>query len=533
MKKISLYIMALLTMVFAACSEDYTATSSPQSNPQESAVQPSAISFTPVNIAAIDLSKLAKEGIIVDDTPIPLGSVTVAEGALPANTIMKAKVDISKDADFTKYSTIECESMATTNTVSVLPSNLQATYYNDFTHNPNEATTYMRISLYTLTNGTSEAMIGNPQTAAFYPGNYTIAFTPVNEKGVYISTGYYAVMKQLDESWKETKFAHSDADVYDDPVFTATIDALKNDAGVRFNTEYYIVAEEDLAAFKAGDKSVAFGKGDGENIQMAGPAFVGPATDGAAKYNLTLNMEKRAIVIEPEIHFYCYFLYANPAKKMNPAEGETSRNYMFYKSDETTFTYTTMWPNDDNGKSVYNVKVWERKDMLANLATNTWGFDGTARGTRKEQGNFAQPGQWLGPLTEGWYTFTITMDEENNKHSYKWTSIPAPTTTYTNISIIGTINGSSWDKDYELKQCASAPHNWYLLDFELTADAKLKFRANKNWETKDWGGDGSQPISPVVYTLPKGSLAISVPAGKYDFYLNDITGDWTILKKVE
>ena len=194
----------------------------------------------------------------MDDTPIPLGSVTVAEGALPANTIMKAKVDISKDADFTKYSTIECESMATTNTVSVLPSNLQATYYNDFTHNPNEATTYMRISLYTLTNGTSEAMIGNPQTAAFYPGNYTIAFTPVNEKGVYISTGYYAVMKQLDESWKETKFAHSDADVYDDPVFTATIDALKNDAGVRFNTEYYIVAEEDLAAFKAGDKSVAF-----------------------------------------------------------------------------------------------------------------------------------------------------------------------------------------------------------------------------------------------------------------------------------
>jgi hypothetical protein len=206
---------------------------------------------------------------------------------------------------------------------------------------------------------------------------------------------------------------------------------------------------------------------------------------------------------------------------------------MFYKSDETTFTYTTMWPNDDNGKSVYNVKVWEREDMLANLATNTWGFDGTAKGTRKEQGNFAQPGQWLGPLTEGWYTFTITMDEENNKHSYKWTSIPAPTTSYTNISIIGTINGSNWDKDFELKQCAKAPHNWCLLDFELTAEAKLKFRANNNRDTKDWGGDGSQPISPVVYTLPKGSSDITVPAGKYDFYLNDITGDWTILKAVE
>jgi hypothetical protein len=37
----------------------------------------------------------------------------------------------------------------------------------------------------------------------------------------------------------------------------------------------------------------------------------------------------------------------------------------------------------------------------------------------------------------------------------------------------------------------------------------------------------------VVYTLPKGSTDITVPAGKYDFYLNDITGDWTILKVVE
>jgi hypothetical protein len=534
MKKISLYMMALLTTVLTACNEDYSTSVPAQSNPQESALQSSSVTYSSASVSTIDLQSRSKDGIIIDDSPITLGTVTVAEGAMPANTIMKAKVDVSEKSDFSEYFTIEAESMANSNEVNILPSVLQAAYYNSFTHDPNTTTVYLRISLYTLTNGTSEAMVGNPKSADFYKSNPVVSFTPVNEKGIYIAENYYAVIKDLEGKWTiEKKFNHSEEDVYDDPVFTATIDALKNDAGVRFDTEYYIVAEEDLAAFKAGDLTLGYGKGEGENIQMAGPAFVGPATDGAAKYNLTLNMEKQAIVIEPEIHFYCYFLYANSAKKMNPAEGETSRNYMFYKSDETTFTYTTMWPNDDNGKSVYNVKVWERKDMLANLATNTWGFDGTARGTRKEQGNFAQPGQWLGPLTEGWYTFTITMDEENNKHSYKWTSIPAPTTTYTNISIIGTINGSSWDKDYELKQCASAPHNWYLLDFELTADAKLKFRANKNWETKDWGGDGSQPISPVVYTLPKGSSDISVPAGKYDFYLNDITGDWTILKTVE
>lgn len=528
--------MALLTTVFAACNEDYSTSTAPQSNPQESALQSSSITYTSAGVNTINLQARSQEGIIIDDTPIKLGSVALAEN-LPANTIMKAKIDLSEAEEFTdgEYVTIDAESMANTNDVSVLPSALQAAYYNNFTHDPNEKTLYLRISLYTLTDGTSEAMVGNPQSTDFYKSNPAVAFTPVNEKGIYIAEAYYAVVKDLEGKWTiETKLDHSDEDVYDDPVFTGTIDALKNDAGVRFDTEYYIVAEEDLAAFKAGDLSLGFGKGDGESILKGGPAFVGPATDGAAKYVLTLNMEKLAIVIEPQIHFYCYYLYTNSAANMAVVAPETSRNYMFYKSDETTFTYTTFWPNNSAGKSVYNTKVWEREAMLANATTKTWGFSGTARGDRTVQGDFKQPGQWLGPLSEGWYTFTITMDEENNIHKYKWTAIEAPTASYTNISIIGSFGGTNWGTDVELTQCAAAPHNWCLLDYELTGEnIELKFRANNNWDTKDWGGDGSQPISPVVYTLPAGGENIKVPAGKYDFYLNDITGQWSILKVAE
>lgn len=523
MKKISLYMIALLTTVFAACGDDdYSAPARPQSNPQESALQSSAITFTPVNLAALDLGTL-----IAADAPIDLGSVAVT-GSLPANTIMGAKVDIARQADFSDVVTVEAESMAATNKVTVLPSSLQAAYYNNYTHNPNQTPLYMRIRLLTITDGTSEAIVGTPGSN-FY-GNYNLAFTPVNEKGIYISTGYYAVVKALDGNWKETKFSHSKQDVYDDPEFVTTIDAVKNESDVRFDTEYYIVAEEDLAKFKAGDFTVAFGKGEGEGMQKSGPAFVGPASDGAAKYNLTMNMEKQAIVIEPIVQFYCYYLYANAGANMKVEAPETSRNYMFYKTAPTTFTYTTFWPNNAGGKSVYNVKVWEREAMLTNGTTMTWGFDGKATGARKESGKFAQPGQWIGPLEEGWYTFTITMDEEKNIHNYQWTAVAAPTVTYSNISIIGTINGSSWDKDFDLTQCAKAPHNWYLLDFELTADALLKFRANHNWETKDWGGDGSQPIAQTIYTLTTGKENIAVPAGTYDIYLNDITGNWTILK---
>ena len=94
---------------------------------------------------------------------------------------------------------------------------------------------------------------------------------------------------------------------------------------------------------------------------------------------------------------------------------------------------------------------------------------------------------------------------------------------YNKISIVGA-NG---EKD--LTQCKVAPHNWYLLDYEVTAETKVKFRANPA-DTKVWGGDGSQPITPVVYTLPTGDKEITVPAGTYDIFLNDITGNWTILK---
>lgn len=524
MKKISLYMMALLTMGLASCSDDYVSTTDPQSNPQEPILQTSDITVNQTTISVIDLTDLKE-----NNNPITLGTVTVKEGAMTSDTELKAVVQVATKADFSDAKELDAEKIDDSNKINILPINLQE-LYTKFTRNPQTTTLYMRTNLFTVTNGESIACIGDPQTTFF--GEYpNITFTPYNEFKVPISNAYYAVIKGLDKKWSvEKKFNHSEEDVYDDPVFTVSIDALKNEAGVRFDTEYYIVAEEDLAAFKAGDLSVGFGKGDGEAIVKGGPAFVGPASDGAAKYNLTLNMEKLTLVIEPEVHFYCYYLYTNSGANMSVVAPETYRNYMFYKVDETTFTYTTFWPNNSAGKSVYNTKVWEREAMLAGATTKTWGFNGTSKGTRVVAGDFAQPGQWLGPLTEGWYTFTITMDEENNKHSYKWTAVDAPSVSYTNISIIGTINGSSWDKDFELTQCAKAPHNWCLLNFELTADAKLKFRANKNWETKDWGGDGSQPISNVVYTLPKGSSDITVPAGKYDFYLNDITGDWTILK---
>ena len=76
-----------------------------------------------------------------------------------------------------------------------------------------------------------------------------------------------------------------------------------------------------------------------------------------------------------------------------------------------------------------------------------------------------------------------------------------------------------------------APHNWYARA-TLTADTELKFRANHKWDV-NWGGDGSAEIDEEKYYVTPGGDNIKVPAGTYDFYLNDITGNWSIAKVVE
>ena len=509
--------MALVAVVFTSCGDDYSTSTPPQSNLPESALKSDAIQFAPVNIGGINLQQL-----IAEDKPVELGTVTVAEGQMPKNTIVKARIDISRDADYSKYATVDCESMAETDKVTVLPSELQAAYYNEFTHNPNLTDLYIRIHLYTVTDGTSEAIVGTP--GSNYYGNYKVLFTPVNEGDRHIANAYYAMVLGLDGKWIESKFDHEATDVYDDPVFTLSIDALKDAANVRHDTKFYVVADEDLEKFKAGDVKLGFGKGEGESLLRGGAPIVGPATDGASRYELTINMEKQTIVIEPIVIFHCYYVLTNGAamSNMKIVAPEEYRCYMFYKTSETTFTYTTFWANNNNGSSQFNVKVWEREAMLANATSNSWGFNGGSKDARLESGDFKKAGGWLGPVTEGWYTLTITMDEENNIHKYQWTAVQE-TEKYNQISIVGA-NG---EKD--LTQCKVAPHNWYLLDYEVTAETKVKFRAN-HADTKVWGGDGSQPISQTVYTLPAGSQEITVPTGTYDIFLNDITGNWTILK---
>ena len=72
-------------------------------------------------------------------------------------------------------------------------------------------------------------------------------------------------------------------------------------------------------------------------------------------------------------------------------------------------------------------------------------------------------------------------------------------------------------------------HNWYA-ELTLTSDTELKFRANHAWDVS-WGTTKGTAVDSKLYYGETGSENITVPAGSYKCYLNDITGQWSIVAK--
>lgn len=120
--------------------------------------------------------------------------------------------------------------------------------------------------------------------------------------------------------------------------------------------------------------------------------------------------------------------------------------------------------------------------------------------------------------TEGYYTLTVDTAD------LTYTFLPATvsSTTYSNISIIGTVNGN-WDTDTQLTQSAFDPHVWTAFNVALNA-GEFKFRANNAWD-KSWGTNAE-----FFGTATDNGANIPLAAEwTYDIYFNDATGAYTLI----
>lgn len=341
MKKVSLYIMALLSTGLVSCNQDFETIFSPQTNAQESQLQTSDVTVansTPATINLADYFDLEAG----TTKAIPIGTATVKEGAMPANSILKAEVEFSKDADFATSIILEANSMESTNEIGINPNQLQDAYFDNITRNPATTDLYIRTILYTVTGGTAEAIVGEP--GKNYYAESTVKFTPLNK--VQISPAYYVIGAAggwSAEGARTQKFSQSGADVYEDPIFSIVVDAGGDDCwfAIGDDTALDAIANDNDWTKLLGTKGASEDlKGTMDFRYNLGGDHSFHVT-GAKKIKITLNMMEYSYTIEPVNVADAYYLVGGP---MDWAESASSKAQKFSHSsasvaDDPVFTY--------------------------------------------------------------------------------------------------------------------------------------------------------------------------------------------------
>ena len=202
MKKI-LFLGGLMlsAMTFVSCDDDFADWASPQSNPQEEAI--TLPGYQASAVAAIDLAAVTGDSVQV----LSLSSVTLPEGAVVENTRIEV---LPADGSSTEATTINVDGQGRI-AVAELQSAIE-TYYG-------KRPTARDLSTQVYSN-----IVTGGQAFLVDAGQITVTATPV---APYIASAYYLV-GDVTGGWDAAhvvSFAHSGADVYEDPVFTVTFNA--------------------------------------------------------------------------------------------------------------------------------------------------------------------------------------------------------------------------------------------------------------------------------------------------------------------
>ena len=334
-------MISLMSAALVGCSDNYDPEVGPQTYLPESPVQMSDISVSnsATSIKIADFINAETDA----ETPIEMGSFSVKEGALPANTIMKAEIEISQTEDFAKSAIVPVNSLAETDKITVQPSDLENAYFDYISKNPATTDLYIRTIMYTVTKGDAAARIGNPSSDFF--ASSKISLTPLDR--VKIASAYYIVGGPNDwagsAAARSIKFEHSGEDVYVDPIFTVIFDASEGD------TWFAIGDDEACDAIGAGDWNQLYGIVGGENTAPSGSldrrynlggdnSFCVPA--GAKKIKVTIDMMEQTFVVETINIADSYYLIGGPGE-WNAASALTMKFSHSNKSvfEDPIFTY--------------------------------------------------------------------------------------------------------------------------------------------------------------------------------------------------
>lgn len=488
-KKILLGMTLLLSMV--SCTEDYTDWANPQTNPEEEAVSFGDGSVTPVDV--INLADVKGDKVKVASIVAPTSSKDAYKSSSFKINFDGQSFDIDADGNMAK-----------------------ADLVNYITGK------YGKRPIERDLDATLDAWLSNGSTAAKMATSAKFQVKAIPE-APFIDAAYYLV-GDLTE-WKldtKLKFAHSDADVYEDPVFTLMFTTTKDDQCWKIIPQGNVDAG-NIWAVENAPKGVVGIEQDGDNA-MSGKLLTTNSEGkkaGAGKiakagmYQMTINMMDYTYTIKqiaPE-----YYLVGNLQGWSDKLENKTC---LMYAETPMVQSYTTQWKDDAN------LKIWlgsDWADWNSAYGSATMADANTPTGSLKSANN---AGAIICPEPGAFYTFKADF----STMTYSWTKLENQNpTAYEKVGLIGV--GGDWNNDVDMTEVT--PHNWFI---EKTfPEGSFKIRANHKWDdAANWGfADGQEFSSTGKLITSGGSKDIKIAAGKYRIFFNDITLEYAIIAVAE
>lgn len=498
MKKLSLYIsIALAGLFMGSCSEDFKDWADPQTNPQEDAI--TIPGFTATAAQAIDFASVTTDSV----NTFSLSSAALPEGFTLANARLELTPQGVENATKTTVNT----DLNGKGAVADLAPVVESAYGKRPTARTFDAQVYVNA-------------VKDGQAVLIDAGKINLVMTP---KAPFIDTNYYLVGQMTDWSLDtKFKFTHSDADVYEDPVFTIMFTTTDDnqywkiipqgnvDAGniwaVENNPKGVVGVEKDGDDAMSGTLLTTTSKGKKANAGKIAKAGI---------YQMTINMMDYTYTIKqiaPEYYLVGKLQDWSPEPK--------DKTCLMYAETPMVQSYTTQW-NDDA-----NLKIWLGSDW--GDWNNAYG-SATMADANTPTGNLKvdnKAGAIVCPEPGAYYTFTADF----STMTYSWTKLENQNpTAYEKVGLIGV--GGDWDNDVDMTEVT--PHNWFIE--KNIPEGSFKIRANHKWDdAANWGfAEGQEFSSTGKLITSGGSKDIKIAAGKYRIFFNDITLEYAIIAVAE
>lgn len=430
MKKIALFCSAaLLALGFSSCEEN-PGLGIPQTNPQETVMSAGGITVdfgTALQADVLDLNDYAGQQIPV----IKLALTDEEAAAIPAGADVEFVMELATVSDYSDATqlpvvdgAVSCEAW-------------DAYFRGQLGKSPATKDNYVRFAAYLEGNG-QNVRVGTPDT---WFAAKQLAVTPIPMPYV-IENAYYLM---LDDN--VAMFNHSEMDVYDDPVFTISVDVAEGGAE-------WVIAPESA---KNSQNALAYiGVATEGDTALSGKLVAGGKAGKIAEagnYVMTVNMEAMTYSIKKMSYLYMpgnsngWSHGASQVLAYNSAKG----CYEGYAHLDGEFKFTSE-PN----------------------------WDGTNYGSTGEEGKLSTDGGAgnLSVAQNGLYYCTVNVAD-----------LTYTATLITSYGAIGGFNG--WGS--QTVMTPSADFMTWTGEVTFSAGDEWKFRANDNWNI-NLGGEANNLV---------------------------------------